>query len=163
MQYSKENTLRIAYGQLTPDELGRAVVAIDGFVRLFGKSWIDNYFRWDEFKRSVKDVTDDPAWLEEHFKVGSLPILDIVSYWEDWCLLQDKVGSQKTLKRWKVDVRAQGIPSEIFIAAHLVRAGTQVELEPKLDTGKNSDCRFRFDSDDDWTYVEVSRRGESKA
>lgn len=37
-----------------------------------------------------------------------------------------------------------------------------MELEPKLDTGKSADCRFRFDSDDDWTYVEVSRRGASK-
>lgn len=162
MQYSKENILRIAYGRLAPTELDRAVVAIDGFVKLFGKSWIDNYFRWDEFKRSIHNVVDDPAWLEENFKVHSLLILDIISYWEDWSLLQNKVGSQKTLKRWKNNVRAQGIPSEIFIAAHLVRAGTEVELEPKLDTGKNSDCRFRFDSDDDWTYVEVSRRGESK-
>lgn len=162
MQYSKENILRIAYGQLTLDELDRAVVAIDGFVKLFGKSWIDNYFRWDEFKRSFQDVIDDPAWLEEHFKVGSLAILDIISYWEDWGLLQSKVGAQKTLKRWKDSVRAQGILSEIFIAANFVRAGTQVELEPKLDTGKRADCRFRFDSDDDWTYVEVSRRGASQ-
>ena len=162
MQYFKENILRIAYEQLAPTELDRAVVAIDGFVKLFGKSWIDNYFRWDEFKQSLQNVVDDPAWLEEHFKVGSLPILDIISYWEDWSLLQNKVGAQKALKRWKDNVRAQGIPSEIFIAAHLVRAGTQVELEPKLDTGKRADCRFRFDSDDDWTYVEVSKRGASK-
>jgi hypothetical protein len=42
-----------------------------------------------------------------------------------------------------------------------VRAGTEVELEPVLDSGKVSDCRFRFDNSDDWTYVEVSRRGET--
>lgn len=160
MQYSKETILRIAYGQLTPDDLDRAGVAIDGFVTLFGKSWIDNYFRLDEFKRSVQGVTDDPAWPEEHFRVGSLPILDIVSYWEDWCLLQDKKGAEKTLKRWKNKVSAEGVVSEIFIAAHLVRASTEVELEPVLNNGKVSDCRFRFDNGDEWIYVEVSRRGE---
>jgi hypothetical protein len=160
MQYSKEKVLKIAYGQLTPDELDRAVTAIDGFVLLFGKSWIDNYFRWSEFTQSVRDVTDDQAWLEEHFKVGSLPILDVVAYWEDWCLLRDKEGANKTLKRWKSGVRAEGVVSEIFVAANLVRAGTEVELEPALKTGKVSDCRFRFDSSDDWTYVEVSKRGE---
>lgn len=148
MQYSKETILRIAYGQLTPDELDRAGVAIDGFVTLFGKSWIDNYFRLDEFNRSVQGVTDDPAWLEEHFRVGSLPILDIVSYWEDWCLLRDKEGAEKTLKRWKNKVSAEGVVSEIFIAAHLVRASTEVELEPVLNNGN------------EWVYVEVSRRGE---
>ena len=160
MQYSKETILRIAYEQLKPDELDRAVVAIDGFVKLFGKSWIDNYFRWDEFKRSVQYVTDDPVWLEEHFKVGSFAILDIASYWEDWCLLRDKKGAEKTFERWKRKVHAEGVVSEIFIAANLVRAGTEVELEPVLDNGKVSDCRFRFDNDEDWIYVEVSRRGD---
>ena len=160
MQYSKETILKIAYGQLSSDELDRAVVAIDGFVRLFGKAWIDNHFRWEEFKRGVQDVVDDPAWLEEHFKVGSLAILDIVSYWEDWCLLQDKKGAEKIFERWKNKVRAEGVISEIFIAAHLVRANTEVELEPVLDNGKVSDCRFRFDNGDDWIYVEVSKRGE---
>lgn len=92
MQYSKENILRIAYDQLAPAELDRAVVAIDGFVKLFGKPWIDNYFRWDEFKQGLQNVVDDPTWLEEHFKVGSLPILDIIAYWEGWSLLQNKVG-----------------------------------------------------------------------
>ena len=163
MEYSKENILRIAYGQLTSDELDRAVVAIDGFVKLFEKSWIDNYFRWEEFKQSIQDITDDPAWLEEHFKIGSLSILDIVSYWEDWCLLRDKKGAEKTFERWKSKVRAEGVVSEIFIAAHLVRVGAEVELEPVLDSGKVSDCRFRFDNGDDWTYIEVSRRGESAA
>lgn len=92
-----------------------------------------------------------------------MPILDIVSYWEDWCLLQDKKGAGKVLKRWKNDVCAEGVVSEIYIAANLVRAGMEVELEPVLDNGKASDCRFRFDSNDDWIYVEVSRRGKSAA
>jgi hypothetical protein len=161
MRYSKETILKIAYGQLTSSELDQAVVAIAGFSGLFRESWIDDYFGWDQYKRSVQEFAKDPAWLEANFKVGSFPILNIISYWEEWGLLQDNVGAGKILRRWRRNVRAEGVLSEIFIAAQIVRAGAEVELEPPLDSGRKADCRFRFGDIDEWIYVEVSMRGES--
>lgn len=161
MHYSRDNIARIAFGELTPIELQKSVVAIEGFSRLFGKPWIDDYFAWDKHKLAFQDPSFDQAFVEEHFRVGSMPVLDLVSYWDDWCLLKNQVGAGKILKRWRKAVAAQGVISEIFVAALLCRAGMEVELEPAIPSRRVCDCRFRYSQDAPWVYVEVSMRGES--
>lgn len=149
----------MAFGELTPEELEHAVAAIEGFERIFGSQWISDYFRRDEFKRGLEGIVSN-EWLKEHFRTGSLPILDIAAAWEDWSLIRGIPGADNLEARWKNGFRSQGLLSELFVEAHLVRAGAQIELEPLSDAGKKADCRFRCGDAEEWIYVEVSKRGE---
>ena len=99
MDYSKEYIKRIGGGELRDSEISQALIAIEGFVKLFGKSWVDQYFRWDEHCNSLRELMPQQQ-IEECFKVYSLPILHLILHWDDWCLVREKNGSEKITDRW---------------------------------------------------------------
>lgn len=138
MNYTNSEISKLALDQLSPDKLGRAVEAFNGFAKLFGR-----------------------ASLEKVFKGVQSPaiVLEVLCLWEDWFLVKELKGSEEILKRWKLEFNEGSISAEIRVVAHLIRMQAEVELFPQV--GKRfSDIRFRTNCD--WIYGEVSHRAISR-
>jgi hypothetical protein len=140
MQYSTAEISELAIGQLLPSELQVANEAFNGFADLFGREWIDNYFRGCHFPGHV---------------------LELVSLWQDWSLVRRLAGAEKLQERWRSGVEDGGVRTEVRVVAHFLRAGATVELFPVIGSGKVPDFRFQADSNVDWVYAEASMRGIS--
>lgn len=139
MHYTREEIAGLAVGQLSEPELDQAVEAFEGFAGLFGRAWIESFFR----------AVQSPAFVSY-----------LSSLWRDWLVVRTLPRASELTGRWAQGIGTAGVEAEVHVIAHLVRESTAVELFPEITTGRVPECRFRVDGE--WVYVEVSRRAISE-
>ncbi len=138
--FSIDEINELALGQLSRNELERALEAFNGFAALFNKDWVTGYFQGAR----------SPRWVRA-----------IVGMWEEWKVIRNLRQAEKLVERWRAGINEAGVQPEVRVFARLVRAGGVVEIFPEV-SDRIPDCRFRPQSDDGWVYLEVSQRGLSK-
>lgn len=147
--YTREEVREIGNNELSPELLGRASNALNGFADLFGKEWVE--------KKVVVSKINMDGHGEFIQYCGKFGLVSIISLWENWSLIKGLNGADKLRDKLKIDERNQNVDFEISIAANLCRHGATVDIEPSLDSGRKTDCRFKLNNSD-WVYVEASRR-----
>jgi hypothetical protein len=138
--YTKAEIAHLAINQLGCHTLNEALVAFNGFSSMFGRAWIDNYFRGAQIPSFVRSI---------------------IEMWRDYCVIENIPKAEQIVKRWSHGISEQGIIAELRILAQLCRVGFEVELFPPIG-GRVPDARIRLASEQPWTYVEASQRTISK-
>jgi hypothetical protein len=139
MSYSRTEIDELALGQLSAEEVARAVAAFNGFEQLFGAEWIANFFKGSRAPSFVSYVR---------------------SLWEDWVVVLPMPQSDNLSRRWAAGIGKAGVEAEVKVFAYLQREGVEVELFPNIESGRVPDCRFRLNETS--IYVEASQRGVSE-
>ncbi len=138
--FSKAEIADLAINQLTGPELEEACIAFNGFSSIFGRCWIDEYFRGAKIPSYVRKIMD---------------------LWRDYNLIRQLSNADQIATRWKSGINEHGVATELSIFADLFRSGVKLELFPSV-SGRVPDARIRLSSAQPWTYVEASQRTISK-
>ena len=137
--YTKPEIADLSINQLSDAELDDAVNAFNGLRVMFGRAWIDNYFRGAKAPSFVRSILE---------------------MWSDFTIIRDFPRSRQIIERWRSGIGEQGVSAELRILAQLHRVGFTIELFPSV-FGRVPDARIRLSTDQPWTYVEASRRSIS--
>ncbi len=140
MHFTEQEIGELGINQLTPEEIGKAKIAMNGLIDEFSREWVTQHFQGGKAASFVRQIT---------------------SIWDDWSLVKRLSRSDSIRARWSLGIHNEGVTTELFIIASLMRAGAEVELFPPSN-GRVPDCRFRFDVNDIWTYAEISKRQMSE-
>jgi hypothetical protein len=121
--YTKAYINHLSLNQLTDPELDDAVDAFNGFRTIFGRAWIDDYFKGAQIPGFVRAIME---------------------MWGDFRIAQNLSGATSLERRWQQGIREQGVNVELRILAQLSRVGFEVEVEPQLPVfAKKPDARIR--------------------
>lgn len=102
MYYLKSKIKKISLNQLNGKKLERAYEAFNGLSQLFGNDFLSKIFINYKYPSEIMYITE---------------------LWENWKLVEFCKNSEEILKRWKNGIYGEGIFSELFIFALLVKMG----------------------------------------
>jgi hypothetical protein len=139
MVYEIDEIKKLGLDQLSKQELDSAADSLNGFAALFGREWVDRFFGASQSR---------------------LLVLALNNLWLQWIKIRELPGAEDILVRWKSGPNEAGVRSELHVLAGLRDHNFEIELFPNCG-GRVPDARFR-QSESDWIYLEVSKRGISE-
>jgi hypothetical protein len=139
MVYEIDEIKKLGLDQLSKQELDTATDSLNGFAAQFGREWVDGFFGATQSRLLVLALND--LWLR-------------------WNKIRELPGAEDILVRWTRGPNEAGVTSELYVLAGLLDSNFEVELFPNCGT-RVPDARFR-QSESDWVYLEVSKRGISE-
>ena len=155
MNYTEENLIEFSNGQLNPEHFQRGIVALSGLSELINAEWIDKELVAYYYKEQ---------WLidllrKDKVYKGITEVEKLIFLWEDLEILKTLNGFDDLLRKLKNGIRFENVDLEISIAADLIRCSSKIELEPMVGVGqKKADCKFQIQSNESWTFVEITRK-----
>lgn len=156
--YAPETVRRLSINPIAEHELLRVASAMNGLTHDFGQSWVEaNLYGFDPAERSRELGIPVETLIHQ-----SADFDELVFLWEDVEVLRGLNGFDKLQGKLKQGQRSNDVDLEIAVAADLCRLTAEVELEPCVGNGRITDLRFNSRPDDDWTYVEVTRKKPGK-
>lgn len=156
--YAPETVRHLSTNPIAEHELLRVASAMNGLTHDFGQSWVEaNLYGFDPAERSRELGISIDTLIHQ-----SADFDDLVFLWEDVQVLRDLNGFDKLQGKLSQGRRSNDVDLEISVAADLCRLTAQVELEPSVGDGRFTDLRFKSRPEDDWTYIEVTRKNPGK-
>jgi hypothetical protein len=94
--YTRTEINDLSLNQLTDQELDEAVDAFNGFRSIFGRPWIDDYFKGAQIPGFVRSVME---------------------MWGDFRIVRNLPGAKVVVGRWRRGIDKQGVNAELRILA----------------------------------------------
>src|ERR1035437_10812736 len=109
MIYEIDEINKLGLNQLSKAELDTATDSLNGFAALFGREWVDSFFKASQSRLLVLGLND---------------------VWHRWEKVRSLPGAEDILARWKSGHNEAGVASELRILAGLLDRNFDVELFP---------------------------------
>jgi hypothetical protein len=152
--FTSEIVRHLTCNPIAERQIDRVVAAMNGLMCEFGQTWVEQHlFSFDLAKlrrESEMHVDKLPRQMASFDELAFLwDDLEILRSFEGFDLLQAKLNR---------GLRFDNVDLEISVAADFFRLTAAVELEPPVGNRRKTDLRFKSSPQNDWTYVEVTRK-----